>query len=315
MAAQNLPTQQTVVQDVGERPLVLRSDVRGPMKELSFLRRALVLAELAMISYNDEAEARRAATAIGFPDAELFDNDGSQAFRFRNAHDCVVACRGTEASEWNDLRADANATLAVVGALGKVHSGFNREVDDLWPMLESLLRDNELPLWFCGHSLGGGMATICASRCIQSAIKSNPEELHTFGSPRCGDRRYCRQRGLRHYRWVHNNDIVTRVPPAWMGYRHGGEEVYLDRHGRIRKLTGVLRSRDRWQGFVSGLLKGSIDQLADHSIHHYANHIAKAVEQEDVRVGRGQAAAPGSAFTVRDEQPGEEQKNEASGSR
>ena len=45
-----------------------------------------------MISDNDEAEARRAAAAIGFPVAELFNNDGSQAFRFRNAHDCVVAC-------------------------------------------------------------------------------------------------------------------------------------------------------------------------------------------------------------------------------
>ena len=66
----------------------------------------LALAELAMISYNDEREAREAATAIGFPDAELFDNDGSQAYRFRNEHDCVVTCRGTEPDEWNDLRAD-----------------------------------------------------------------------------------------------------------------------------------------------------------------------------------------------------------------
>ena len=286
------------VQDVGERPLVLRSDVRGPMKELTFLRRALVLAELAMISYNDEREARRAAAAVGFPDAELFDNDGSQAFRFRNDHDCVVACRGTEPNEWNDLKADANAAMAVVGTIGKVHSGFNTEVDDLWPMLEDLLRDNDRLVWFCGHSLGGAMATICASRCILSSIKSNPEELHTFGSPRVGCRRYVRQPGLRHFRWVHNNDIVTRVPPPWMGYRHGGEEIYLDRHGRIRKLSGVLRSRDRWRGFVGGLLKGSLDPFSDHSIHLYTAHIAAAVEDEDVKLRRGQAAVTGAALVI-----------------
>src|SRR5690349_15265619 len=100
-----------VIQDPGEAPLVLHSDVRGPLAELSFLRRALVMAELAMIAYNDEAEARRAAAAIGFPEAQLFDNDGSQAYRFRNEHDVVLACRGTEPTEWNDIQADANAVM------------------------------------------------------------------------------------------------------------------------------------------------------------------------------------------------------------
>jgi triacylglycerol lipase len=302
-----------VIQDVGERPLLLHSDVRGPMQEMSFLRRALALAELAMISYNDADEARRAANAIGFPEAELFDNDGSQAFRFRNSHDCVVACRGTEADEWNDLQADAKATMAVVGALGKVHSGFNREVDDLWPLLEGILRDNDLPVWFCGHSLGGGMATICASRCLQSSISSNPRELHTFGSPRVGDKRFVRQAGLRHFRWVHNNDIVTRVPPAWMGYRHGGEEVYLDQHGRIRKLTGVLRKRDQWQGLLGGLRKGRLDPLADHSIHLYAAHIARAVGEQEPDVERSRSAVPAGTASAQDtdrsrgqEEPGSE---------
>ena len=204
-----------------------------------------------MISYNDEAEARQAASAIGFPEVQLFDNDGSQAYRFRNEHDCVVTCRGTEPNEWNDVRADANASMAVLEAVGNVHSGFNREVDDLWPLMEDVLRDNTLPAWFCGHSLGAAMATICAYRCKQSSIGTNPEELHTFGSPRVGCKRYVRQATLQHYRWVHNNDIVTRVPPPWMGYRHGGDEVYLDRNGRIRRLTGILRSRDRWRGLLA----------------------------------------------------------------
>jgi triacylglycerol lipase len=293
-----------VIHDAGEVPLVLYSDARTPLASMSFLRRALALAELAMIAYNDEAEAVRAARAIGFSQAKLIDRDGSQAYQFRNEHDVVLACRGTELHEWNDIQADASATLAVVGSLGKVHSGFNREVDDLWPVLEGLLQDNTQPVWFCGHSLGGAMATICAYRCKTSVISSNPQELHTFGSPRVGCSRYIRHAEVRHYRWVHNNDVVTRVPPVWMGYRHCGSEVYLDRFGRIRKLTGIWRSRDRWRGLFGALLQWKLDWLTDHSIKLYAQHIAAAVEKENAlrADGREQVAAENLVIRAPDEE-------------
>ncbi|MGD9721227.1 MAG: lipase family protein [Pirellulales bacterium] len=278
--------QPKVIQDAGEVPLVLHSDVRAPLATLSFLRRALALAELAMIAYNDEAEALRAARAIGFSEAQLIDRDGSQAYRFRNEHDVVMACRGTEPNEWNDIQADANAVMAVVGTMGNVHSGFNREVDDLWPLLEDLLRDTPQPVWFCGHSLGGAMATICAYRCKTSSICGDPQELHTFGSPRVGCKRYVRHAKVNHFRWVHNNDVVTRVPPVWMGYRHCGNEVYLDRYGRIRKLTGIFRSRDRWRGLIAGLLKWQVDLFTDHSIGLYAQHIAAAVREENAALAK-----------------------------
>ena len=43
---------------------------------------------------------------------------------------------------------------------------------------------------------------------------------------------------LVHYRWVNNNDIVTRVPPTWWGYCHGGREMYIDCKGRVRNIDG-----------------------------------------------------------------------------
>jgi triacylglycerol lipase len=118
----------------------------------------------------------------------------------------------------------------------------------------------------------------------------DPQELHTFGSPRVGCKRWIRHADVIHYRWVHNNDIVTRVPPAFMGYRHCGNEIYLDRYGRIRKLTGVLRSRDRWRGMVKGLLKWRLDMLTDHSIKQYAGHIATAVDKENGSVAKNGVA-------------------------
>ncbi len=293
------PLEKKVVHDAGEVPLVLYSDVREPISGQSFLRRALTLAESAMIAYNDPAEAQRAAQAIGFLSAKLIEHDGAQAYLFVNEHDVVVACRGTEPTEWNDVQADANAVLSVVGTLGKVHSGFNGEVDHLWPVLEEILRNNKLPVWFCGHSLGGAMATITAFRCKASSISSNPQELHTFGSPRVGCRKYTRHAEVKHYRWVHNNDVVTRCPPVWMGYRHCGQEIYLDRYGRIRQLTGIWRSRDRWRGFIGALMKWKFDLLDDHSIRLYAQHIVTAINAEIAGQLRGKDAIAAQDLVIR----------------
>ncbi|MGI9443202.1 MAG: lipase family protein, partial [Rubripirellula sp.] len=251
-----------------------------PVTEMTQLEQSLLMAELAMVSYNDPNEAGRAAASLGFPDLAFYERDGSQAYRFRNQYDCVIACRGTEANEWNDIRADARASSVLSETVGRVHRGFKREVDDLWPMLETALMCNQQPLWFCGHSLGGAMATICAGRCLLSHIDSNPERLFSFGSPRVGNPRYTQYTKLDHLRYVNNNDIVTRVPPGWFGYRHCGNEIYLDRRGQIRKSGFAGKTRDRWIGFWRGLLNGKIDPFEDHSIHQYITVIAQALDEE-----------------------------------
>ncbi len=302
------------VQDPGEVPLVLRSKLSGPIRELSFLQRALLMAELSMVSYNDEDEARRAAEIIGFDDLTFYDRDGSQAYRLRNEHDCVIACRGTEPNEWNDIRADANAASVLAETAGKVHRGFKTEVDDLWPMLETALMGNDQPLWFAGHSLGGAMATICAGRCFLSHIESVPEQLFTFGSPRVGDKRYINYVQIEHYRFVNNNDIVTRVPPVFLGYRHCGSEVYLDHEGKIRKLGHIGKRRDRWNGFLRGLRRWKVDHFADHSIHNYIQAIAAAVEQEQQEVADGGQAKQAEQFACDDPGQPEDDANAADAS-
>ena len=111
-----------------------------------------------------DSAIRNLVLDAGFPDCEFVEHDGAQAYILGNQHDCMVICRGTEPHEWNDVRADANA-FTVLTEVGRLHSGFNSEVNDLWPMLEQRLEENKRPLWFAGHSLGGAMATICAGRC------------------------------------------------------------------------------------------------------------------------------------------------------
>ena len=253
----------------------------GPIESLSVLRRSLLFAELSQICYLSRAEAGRLAFAIGFPEIRFYDNNGAQAYIFGNDDDAVVVCRGTEPHDWNDIRADLDLSTVVSETIGRVHRGFKREVDDLWPRLEQALVANRRPLWFAGHSLGGAMATICACRCKVSHISSNPRALFTFGSPRVGNRRYVSYVHLEAYRWVNNNDIVARVPPAWLGYRHKGQEVYLNAYGEIRRLTAWQRVKDRWRGFVGGLKGGEFDHFADHSITRYVEYIERAVKEEE----------------------------------
>ena len=252
--------------------------VEQPIAQLSFLRRALLLAELAYIAYLEEDSAATVVDDIGLRETLFLEEDGSQAYVFRTQTDTIVACRGTEPNEWNDIKADLNALMAVSETVGRVHRGFKKEVDDLWPRLEQELAENRNPLWFTGHSLGGAMATICASRCHLSMIESNPQELHTFGSPRVGNNTYVNHVQLNHMRWVNNNDIVTRVPPAWMGYRHTGSQLYFDSNGDFRKLTKIQRGRDRWRGFFEGLKKRQFDHFSDHGMGLYVDGIWKCIE-------------------------------------
>ena len=101
-----------------------------------------------------------------------------------------------------------------------------------------------------------------------------------------GNRRYVDFVQLEAFRWVNNNDIVVRVPPWWLGYRHKGQEVYLNSHGEIRTISGWRRMVDRWRGFLKGLRLREFDHLTDHSITRYVEYIERAVKEEEaVAVG------------------------------
>ncbi len=254
----------------------ITSHVDGPIARMNRLDRSLLLAELSMLSYLHDEEAQPVLLSVGFTDVKYIERDGAQAYELMNEHDVVVVCRGTEPNEWNDIKADANAFTDLAETVGRVHRGFKREVDDIWPILEETLRDETRHVWFAGHSLGGAMAQICAGRCQLSEIAAVPREVHTFGSPRVGTKRYIQHADVLHIRWVNNNDIVTRVPPRWLRYRHNGAKMYLDRHGDLKRLTPQQRGRDRWSGFWHGLKQRRFDHFSDHAIAAYVDHLRRA---------------------------------------
>ncbi len=255
------------------------SETGGPISLWGILRKSLLFAEISMIAYFDEKRVVPEAESMGFHHIDFVDLDGAQAYIFSNDIDIVIACRGTETNDFNDIKADLKVLPILAETIGRVHRGFKKEVDDLWPAIEKKIIHSEKKLWFCGHSLGGAMATICAGRCMLSHIKSNPIGLFTYGSPRVGTKKYVNHCVVNHTRWINNNDIVTRVPPMWMGYRHVGEEKYLNAYGKIRKMSGFQRVKDRIRGFFIGLGQGRIDHFSDHRITIYVEYIKEALEE------------------------------------
>ena len=249
---------------------------------MTFLERSLLFAKLASIAYSDDVkQVKKDAKALGFTEIEFYNNGGAQAYRFMNKEDIVIACRGTQPTEFNDIKADLKAAPVMAETVGRVHIGFKTEVDELWPMVkEDLVAVGKTrKAWFCGHSLGAAMTTIMASRCEDDPTMPNIEEVYTYGSPRVGWRKYVKSLECKHHRWVNNNDIVTRVPLAIMGYTHHGQEHYMNAYGLERKMTTWQRVKDRWRGMWMGIKSGSIDNFSDHSMVNYIANLEKNIKE------------------------------------
>ena len=246
---------------------------------MTFHERSLLFARLASIAYSDDVEqVKKDVRKLGFTTVEFYDKAGAQAYRFMNKVDLVIACRGTQPTEFNDIKADLKATPVVAETVSRVHRGFKAEVDELWPMIsEDLARktNRDKNLWFCGHSLGAAMTTIMASRCNCDVDMPDIHEVYTYGSPRVGWRGYCKSLNVTHHRWVNNNDIVTTVPLKIMGYVHHGTEHYMNAYGLERKLTSWQRAKDKWRGIWMGLKQGKIDSFGDHSMTEYIANLEK----------------------------------------
>ena len=150
------------------------------IREMSLKEKSLLFARLAADAYGDEKTVRKIADDLGFTKTKFYDNDGAQAYRFESKTDVVVACRGTQPTEFNDLKADLKAFPVKSETVSRVHRGFKNEVDELWPMVSVDIIKVKKPLWFCGHSLGAAMATIMASRCALNYSFPEVECLFTY---------------------------------------------------------------------------------------------------------------------------------------
>ncbi len=196
------------------------------------------LADSALLSYWDEARAKAIFNAAGLQ--AKFVKEGSTDCYIAWQNDFViVAFRGTESDEWQDMLTNAQIKL-VPWQAGSVHSGFKKAVNDIWPRLEKELKDLSAgrTVWFCGHSLGGALAMLAADRYPQT------RGVCTFGCPRVGDTTFAAafnaRLATRTLRYVNHHDIVTHVPPSAFDYKHVDLRRFIAADGTISGIPPFL---------------------------------------------------------------------------
>jgi triacylglycerol lipase len=178
---------------------------------------------------------------------------------------------------------------------GRVHSGFARAVEEVFPSVRRLLPSSarSTPLWITGHSLGGAMATLASVRLAHAGYPVRA--VYTYGSPRVGDRHFRNFYHWPNYRFVCGNDLVPHLPFRWC-YKHVGHLRLLDHQGN---LTG---EKTAWRAKKRALAKhakhvqrsnrhktavheecGDFDWLADHHLDRYLDAIGKIVRRTSRR--------------------------------
>jgi triacylglycerol lipase len=239
------------------------------------------LGRFAQLAYRDANVIKTAVAGWGFGKFRFFDNDDTQAFVAGSAGSVIVAFRGTEPKELQDWLTDADCRL-VSGPFGKVHDGFYGALREVWDDIAATIsqfQDKAQSLWFTGHSLGAALAALAVA-----SLRDKPDKpvygLYTFGQPRTGDRNFERTFDQdfesQCFRFVNNNDLVTRVPMRAMGYSHVGTFLYFDEDGDLKDDPGLwFRFLDSMKGSIEDLGKPGLDGINDHSMDRYLANLKK----------------------------------------
>lgn len=249
------------------------------------LQNAYSLAMAANLAYESEKGIESKVKKIwGFNDFKFFDSNGTQAFVMANNNVIVVSFRGTEPNRIEDWLTDIDFNFVEGPLGGRVHDGFYTALSNVWQKIErtiSLFRANKpKSLWFTGHSLGAAVAALAVAKLRD---EDRPVDgLYTFGQPRTGDRTFARNFNLEFkpyaFRFVNNNDIVTRVPPRAMNFSHVGTFKYFtETKNLVDDIVWWNRFLDRVRGRIEDLLEWGTDGIKDHSMEGYEKLVKKAL--------------------------------------
>lgn len=204
---------------------------------------ARLTVELARLAYRDAADAKDGAAALGLDEFIFFDGAAStQAFLAASPGNRYLVFRGTESANPRDWATDARFT-PISTESGSIHSGFDAGIEEVWDDIVAEAVGDDRPLTITGHSLGGALALLAASRL--NAAGSPPGDVYVYGCPRIGlaDFRDGYDTAMRQstYRIINHIDIVTRVPLLTQGYRAPGQRMYFDGTGAFHQDASAWR--------------------------------------------------------------------------
>jgi len=233
---------------------------------------ASYMAKLSKYCYESEVKFKDAIANKSWT-IKYFNFGGTQAYALSGKDNYILAFRGTQPNEWEDIKADLDVKKVFSSSIdgqveGKVHRGFKYALNDVWKNIiehMEICEANKKQIFITGHSLGAALATLVAGRL------NNPNVvLYTYGSPRVGSKKWNSMQKFTHYRFRNNNDLVTRIPPAFMGFRHNGKFMYFDTISEIVENPGFIKRLVEWfKGIITGVFTLSFDSFSDHDISTY----------------------------------------------
>ncbi len=243
---------------------------------------AALCAEMSRLAYcrferdpNARQKLKDALGSIGFEvaDSNLFAGNKAKGYLATSDGLAVLAFRGTEATNVQDLLTDFDTIPVRWANGGFVHQGFSKAILEVWPAIAKALETLKGDVFYTGHSLGAALATLAASL-------HKPKALYTIGSPRVGDADFVSSlAGLGAERFEDCCDLVCHIPPDAMGFEHFGNLFYIDRNGAITPNPDDAEiKRDqmhaRWKYFREFTFKiGDLPtrDLADHAPINYVS--------------------------------------------
>ncbi|RZA26517.1 MAG: lipase family protein [Proteobacteria bacterium] len=221
---------------------------------------ALWMTYLGVSSYTRSDVLHAKLKSLGFIEAIDLSVEGqngpysAQAFYAEHpAFDfSVLSIRGTEFDEARDVVTDLNIFSKVFLGWGNVHSGFLDSYlviePKIFEILDSRPQNKIINLWLTGHSMGGAIAHIFASRLITLQAEGRYRNIvlrgaYSIGAPKFADANFAKrfdeemlENNVGIYRIRNHADLITAIPNGLLNtvpYAHTGALVYLDKNGRL----------------------------------------------------------------------------------
>ncbi len=216
---------------------------------------AILFAEISRLVYINR---------FNLPDFQLtatFENKGTDTqgvFGIAYGDRFVVAFRGSEETGIADWITDLKFAQQVYpyeeshNRRVKVHHGFIQAYKSVREaVLQAAKETAAQKIVTTGHSLGGGLATLCA---LDIQYNTGKEvSCFTYGSPKVGNRHFVESYNRRvpqTYRFVNRFDVIPLLPP--LGYEHVGALYHLDRDSTEDALA--YKATDHFpDNYVNGL--------------------------------------------------------------
>jgi triacylglycerol lipase len=248
---------------------------------------ALFLGEASRVAYQP-ATAADWLRRNGFSDAVAmhFDVSGISGLTVSHPHFTLLVFTGTNsAADWG-INLSTLPVSDPGGLPGKIHHGFLQALDRVWAGQVLPRLAVATPLWVTGHSLGGALAALAAARCALTGRRP-VQGLYTYGQPRAGNDDFRDALGAalsgRYFRYVNDRDIVPRVPPAALGFRHAGHGFLFTPEYEIRELSPAQEfafavQRALQEAAHLDELRGRklLESVGDHDIESYLGGLRKA---------------------------------------